>query len=477
VSALPPAEGWWLASDGNWYPPETHPSVRVQTSSSGTHVPGHVPSFQSWLASPNSERATELPAHVTSPTFVNTGASLSSPYSSSDSSGVAPPRLIRFRSRIRKWHLWAGAGAVLLVLVILSPLVLSSSPTVVLPTSRPDRIVSGGTAQSVTNPAVPTSGSGSSLQTDPTTDWLSGHASASQAVAIAKSVASTMWTSRQAALVNDDVNSLGTLETGPALNIDLFHLAMVQCGCQAAYTNSPIAGLTVLVPQQTQYPLDFLAAVQTQDSSTPELMVLTKSSSSSPWLVSFDTESDDQKLPVSSPQAAPIPGQPPGIDAPAPASAGESALQAATDFIGSSASNGGRSPQGTAFVNSFGIVDLASKFASPVSGTSELPVPATYSNVASTTPQDGIWSFAVTGMEPGATGLVCGTVRDTTTTEATTAAPLVQNGLYGPFLPPGSYRTITQVAGMETCVISLANGSLDDFGDNVGGMSSTGTQA
>ena len=24
---VPPRPGWWLASDGNWYPPETHPDV------------------------------------------------------------------------------------------------------------------------------------------------------------------------------------------------------------------------------------------------------------------------------------------------------------------------------------------------------------------------------------------------------------------------------------------------------------------
>jgi hypothetical protein len=28
MSDLPEAPGWWIASDGNWYPPELHPSVR-----------------------------------------------------------------------------------------------------------------------------------------------------------------------------------------------------------------------------------------------------------------------------------------------------------------------------------------------------------------------------------------------------------------------------------------------------------------
>ena len=28
MSDKPEGPGWWIASDGNWYPPELHPSVR-----------------------------------------------------------------------------------------------------------------------------------------------------------------------------------------------------------------------------------------------------------------------------------------------------------------------------------------------------------------------------------------------------------------------------------------------------------------
>ena len=28
MSENQPGDGWWMASDGNWYPPELHPSVR-----------------------------------------------------------------------------------------------------------------------------------------------------------------------------------------------------------------------------------------------------------------------------------------------------------------------------------------------------------------------------------------------------------------------------------------------------------------
>ncbi|HSV39974.1 MAG TPA: hypothetical protein VLI04_14545 [Nocardioidaceae bacterium] len=31
----PPAEGWWLASDGNWYPPQSHPNPTPPKSNKG----------------------------------------------------------------------------------------------------------------------------------------------------------------------------------------------------------------------------------------------------------------------------------------------------------------------------------------------------------------------------------------------------------------------------------------------------------
>jgi len=33
---VPPRPGWWLASDGNWYPPETHPDATSAESVTGS---------------------------------------------------------------------------------------------------------------------------------------------------------------------------------------------------------------------------------------------------------------------------------------------------------------------------------------------------------------------------------------------------------------------------------------------------------
>ena len=39
MSDLPPAPGWWLASDGGWYPPHLHPQAGFQAGQSETRVP------------------------------------------------------------------------------------------------------------------------------------------------------------------------------------------------------------------------------------------------------------------------------------------------------------------------------------------------------------------------------------------------------------------------------------------------------
>jgi hypothetical protein len=41
MSDVSQGQGWWIASDGKWYPPELHPSVQPPTapaSAAGSHV-------------------------------------------------------------------------------------------------------------------------------------------------------------------------------------------------------------------------------------------------------------------------------------------------------------------------------------------------------------------------------------------------------------------------------------------------------
>jgi uncharacterized protein DUF4190 len=43
--------GWWQASDGKWYPPETHPSVQSAAPGASSGSPGQIPSGYSVPAS------------------------------------------------------------------------------------------------------------------------------------------------------------------------------------------------------------------------------------------------------------------------------------------------------------------------------------------------------------------------------------------------------------------------------------------
>ena len=43
MSDVAQGPGWWIASDGKWYPPESHPSVRAQAPAKAP-VKGAVPS-------------------------------------------------------------------------------------------------------------------------------------------------------------------------------------------------------------------------------------------------------------------------------------------------------------------------------------------------------------------------------------------------------------------------------------------------
>ncbi len=65
MSEISAGQGWWIASDGNWYPPELHPSVREQTprpvpTKMHVPVPSTMPSAegmaaQGWTVEPQQE--------------------------------------------------------------------------------------------------------------------------------------------------------------------------------------------------------------------------------------------------------------------------------------------------------------------------------------------------------------------------------------------------------------------------------------
>ena len=50
MSDKPEGPGWWIASDGQWYPPELHPSVRDEVPAQKPAVATNPPQSQRWQA-------------------------------------------------------------------------------------------------------------------------------------------------------------------------------------------------------------------------------------------------------------------------------------------------------------------------------------------------------------------------------------------------------------------------------------------
>jgi len=308
-------------------------------------------------------------------------------------------------------------------------------------------------------------------------DWLSSHASPQQTVTMARAIATSLWTSRNQALAQGDADTIAAIETGPARLIDDYDLVMAQCGCAVAPAIGTISSLQVIVPEQTGYPLDFLAAVQVGPATTPELLVLTKESPQASWLIVFDTSGGPNNQ-VGLLDAPSEPGMPLGLVPPSPNSAGVGAFQELVSYIAADPNDNG--PTSTVFGYTTGVPGVVEALYEPngeKSGTSSDPPPSAYTNAVSDQPAAGFWTFAVAGMEKDAVSLSCGTVQNTTTFTATTSAPLVEQGPSHLVIAPGDYSKVLQVTAVETCVMGLSNGSLDDYGNTQGQLSATGSPA
>jgi hypothetical protein len=294
---------------------------------------------------------------------------------------------------------------------------------------------------------------------------------------MASAIATSLWTSRNQALAQGDADTISAIETGPARLIDAYNLVMAQCGCAVVPASGTISSLQVIVPQQAGYPLDFLAAAQVGPATTPELMVLTKASPQASWLIAFDTSGGPNNQ-VGLLDAPTEPGMPLGLVPPSPNSAGVRAFQELVSYIAADPNDNG--PASTPFGYTTGIPGVVEALYEPYgqkSGSSSDPPPSAYTNAVSGQPAAGFWTFAAAGMEKGVVSISCGTVQNTTTFTATTSAPLVEQGPSHLVIAPGDYSKVLQVTAVETCVMGLSNGSLDDYGNTQGQLSASGTPA
>lgn len=111
-----------------------------------------------------------------------------------------------------------------------------------------------------------------------------------------------MWPRREAARSGENVATLDQLDTGAELDRDVGLIRDAQgVGLSSPWAQRPLGPSVVVVPYQTQYPISFLAFVDTSGEFAPQtgarshvgyetvLLVFTKVSQARPWRVAMET--------------------------------------------------------------------------------------------------------------------------------------------------------------------------------------------
>jgi hypothetical protein len=281
------------------------------------------------------------------------------------------------------------------------------------------------------------------------------------------------WPLWQQALVDADTRALTQLAPAGAMLSGVINQCAGPRGrCTLDTSPPPLNYLRIAVPEQSAYPLYFLAEVQTiryvdAANGLPvqepwlELQVLTKASPQAPWQLSFDTGaggSNGSAAPFVALDATqdgynPVPQKSTVVPA--------DRLLPLLAVYWQSFRETGRPPASTPFVSDGYTTGVGEQIArhrqnSIYAGNRErfhfAPNPAA-----------GVWQFGVHGGYP----MMCGTLRDVETIVPLKSL-LYQNPdetNYGVSLRPGLYRSITNIGDHETCVVSQA-ASLDAIGNN-----------
>ncbi|MGC2168001.1 MAG: hypothetical protein WA580_02760, partial [Acidimicrobiales bacterium] len=294
----------------------------------------------------------------------------------------------------------------------------------------------------------------------------------------AMDVTRALWSAWQTAINDNDTRALTQLTSqGPVLNGTIYNCANTG-ECENPNLHPQMGNFQVVVPLQHSYPLYFLASIETTNevgnNGSPGTIqpwmymnILTKSSPSKPWQLSFQTGyAGNKKHPLqflSFATAAidlkggavdsynPVPSTPPPVPP--------------TDFLSllaqdwQSYKDVGHAPANSKFAA--GASENAAKYAQGRNGSMYVGHRETYRFSAD--PAAGTWTFAMLGGD----AMVCGTVEDDALDTAV-SGPMNQNEgetNYGPPLAPGEYLTITTIADHDACV-SFASSGLYDVGDD-----------
>jgi hypothetical protein len=279
MSEVSGGAGWWIASDGRWYPPELHPSRQFPSLTTDPFAWGPVPDLTQPPATA-AKRSVEVPAGA-----AGGGGSL---------------RHIAAR-------FWLTTSAVILLLLIGAgtglAFGLSTSPTLASsqsPTgsSGPGRVpTTVGAPPVASGPSTITSTPEETTTIPPTTPPTSPSTHAAPIAPppapatgslvtpqVEQAVVNSTWDTFTDAFAEDDIATVQELTTPSAYQLVTGAFA---CGCPP--WPPQFSEVSFSAPPQTSYPISFWAEFEGQDydgESMTKEVVFTQASAGAPWLVS-----------------------------------------------------------------------------------------------------------------------------------------------------------------------------------------------
>ena len=307
-----------------------------------------------------------------------------------------------------------------------------------------------------------------------------------------------MWNAWQSALYTNDTRALSQLAVaGPMLDGTIYNCAFPSGRCLASPQRPKLGQLEVAVPRQRSYPLYFMSAILTtndvqnsnglsQVEPWMELQILTKTTRTAPWQLSFDSgynaiagvqppfpQFDFGVGPYGPLHSDRAYNGNPAVTTVVTKGIGKAPTVVTTDnylpllaTYWQSYKDVGHAPGNSVFLDGGDSSGEGKSMAETREGSLYNGSRDTYKFAFD--PHAGTWRFTVGGGYP----LVCGSVLDAATVTPVEGL-LNQNSdevNYGVPLPPGSYFRITTSAEHEVCVSYALGGT----NNSLGGLSVAG---
>lgn len=440
MSDEPQGPGWWLASDGKWYPPNLHPLANVEPA------PGL------WLAAGGTwDPPNSYSPHGRSPSSAS-DAELNDPplgERKDPSSPSLPSRLIK-----RTKTITLVSGLILLLLVTLATVFATNTGREPLASTSGGQLTSGSTPPS--NPSDPPS-----LAGQPSSD-TDGPAASSSLInqSIVQQAFDSTWPKFAEAFATGDRTALFGYAD---LNVLQAVAGWYECGC--AIWPTAYKQVYMSAPPQTSYPLSFFAQIEQKgfDLSPMDVdAVFTKDSSSSPWLVSYLISFNATSEPPGELTMTTIDTEPPPVPFNMPIVGNQLASFFQTAF------DTGKPPT-TSWPQTGSIAQETNQIIESSHSLSSSELKETVDYVANATSP----TFAAPGGD-----LMCGEIWWQSVITPTNEQPMVQptdQSKWGEELAPGSYSSITNNGLGDACWFGSTGGVVTPLSFFGGVYSRTGT--